>query len=58
MRSIAIALLDKRREVLILTRVAKRQLFERVTVAPIAGTIRGLTRCRSDLAMGSTRTAS
>ena len=43
MRSIHLARLDKTRPVLILTRELVRPYLSRVTVAPITGTIRGLS---------------
>jgi mRNA interferase MazF len=42
MRPIHIAQLDKRRPVLVLTREVARPRLRRVTVAPIASTVRGL----------------
>lgn len=43
MRSIHIAQLDKTRPVLVLTRELVRPHLTRVTVAPITGTVRGLS---------------
>lgn len=43
MRSIYLAKLDKTRPVLVLTRELIRPYLTRVTVAPITGTIRGLS---------------
>ncbi|MGL5818826.1 MAG: type II toxin-antitoxin system PemK/MazF family toxin [Phycicoccus sp.] len=43
MRTIASVQLDKRRPALILTRRSKLHLLTWVTVAPITGTIRGIT---------------
>lgn len=43
MRPIHVALLDKRRPVLVLTREAVRPYLTNVTVAPITTTIRGLS---------------
>lgn len=43
MRSIHLARLDKTRPVLILTRELVRPYLSRVTVAPITGTVRGLS---------------
>lgn len=49
MRTIANVQLDKSRPALILTRPSKRHLLTWVTVAPITGTIRGIT---SEVAVG------
>lgn len=43
MRAIHLAKLDKTRPVLVLTRELVRPLMTRVTVAPITGTVRGLS---------------
>lgn len=43
MRTIAVVQLDKRRPALILTRQSKLHLLTWITVAPITGTIRGIT---------------
>lgn len=50
MRPIHVAKLDKTRPVLILTRELVRPLLARVTVAPITGTVRGLS---TELPVGS-----
>ena len=49
MRPIHLAALDKTRPVLVLTRELVRPHLTRVTVAPITGTVRGLSTegCRS-----------
>lgn len=49
MRPIHLAKLDKTRPVLVLTRELVRPHLNRVTVAPITGTIRGLS---TDLSVG------
>ena len=54
MRDLHVAHLDKSRPVLVLTREAVRGAMNKVTVAPITSTVKGLSsRFASDVATGS-----